>query len=163
MAELRIRLAAAADARRLAELRYEFRASLNQAVESEAEFLARAGPWMAQRLSATGSWRCWVAERDGEVIGHLWLQLIEKVPNPAPELESHAYITNVYVRPVARGEGIGQALVEAALEYCREQHVDSVILWPTQQSRTLYARNGFAVPSDIMQAVLDEGRNLDPG
>lgn len=156
-----VRRASAADADSLARLRYEFRASLDAATETEAAFSARAAPWMRARLAAADPWHCWVVEGEhGEVAGHLWLQLIEKVPNPAPELEQHAYITNVYIRPEQRGSGAGQALMDAALGFCRDQRVDSVILWPTAKSRTLYARNGFAIRDDIMEAILDGGRHL---
>jgi GNAT superfamily N-acetyltransferase len=115
---------------------------------------------MAERLAPDSAWRCWVAEADGAASGHLWLQLIEKVPNPGPELEVHGYITNVYVSPALRGSGTGQALMEAALAFCRERGVDSVILWPTERSRTLYARHGFVEPRDMMELVLDPGRDL---
>ncbi len=155
-----MRAATPEDALDLSRMRYEFRAGMNAAVESEAEFVERCAPWMSARLRGEGGWRCWVAEEGGQVAGHLWLCLIEKVPNPAPELEQHAYITNVYVRPEGRGEGAGKALMEAALAFCRENRVDSVILWPTERSRTLYARHGFAVPEDMMEAVLDTGRDL---
>ena len=155
-----IRLATGADAPALARLRFEFRAALNEAVETEDVFLARAIPWMAERLGDATSWRCWVAEDGGTIVGHLWLQLIEKIPNPAAELEWHGYITNVFVHPEARGSGLGAALMETALAFCRERGVDSVILWPTARSRTLYARHGFAVRDDIMEAVLDDGRHL---
>ena len=145
----------------MARLRFEFRAALNAATETEDEFVARAAPWMRSRLTAGQPWHCWVVEAEGgEIAGHLWLQLIEKVPNPAPELEMHAYITNVYVRPAQRSSGAGQALMDAALAFCREERVDSVVLWPTARSRTLYARNGFAVRDDIMEAILDDGRHL---
>ena len=157
----RVRRATGDDANALALLRYEFRASVNAATEAEAAFLARAAPWMRVRLDGEGPWHCWVVEDDaGLVAGQLWLQLIEKVPNPLPEREQHAYITNVYVGPDQRGTGAGQALMDAALEFCRERGVDSVILWPTARSRTLYARNGFAVRDDIMEAILDDGRQL---
>ncbi|MEO6042970.1 MAG: GNAT family N-acetyltransferase [Tepidiformaceae bacterium] len=150
-----------ADADSLARLRYEFRASIDEATEPEAAFMARAVPWMRDRLASAGPWHCWVVEDlGGGVDGHLWLQLIEKIPNPASELEHHAYITNVYVRPEQRGTGAGQALMDAALAFCREQRVDSVILWPTARSRTLYARNGFTVRDDVMEAILDDGRHL---
>jgi GNAT superfamily N-acetyltransferase len=132
---------------------------MNEPVESEVDFIARCAPWMRERLSA-GSWRCWVAETDGEIVGHLWLHLIEKVPNPVPELEQHAYVTNVYVRTSARSSGLGAELMEAAMGYCRGEGVDSVILWPTPRSRSLYARYGFGSPDDMMEAVLDEGRDL---
>ena len=155
-----IRLAIAADAHELARMRYDFRAAQNPPVESREEFAARCAPWMAARLGRESDWRCWVAEGPAGVVGHLWIQLIEKIPNPAPELEFHAYITNVYVAPESRGSGLGRQLMEAALAFCRESGVDSVILWPTSRSRTLYARHGFTVPDDIMEAVLDPGRDL---
>lgn len=155
-----IRRATPGDAPILAAMRYAFRAAQNPAVESEQEFVARCAPWMRDRLGPAAAWRCWVAEQDSAIIGHLWLQLIEKIPNPAPELEQHAYITNVYVAPESRGGGAGALLVEAALAFCREQRVDSVILWPTDRSRPLYARHGFIEPSDILELVLDENRDI---
>ena len=161
MPDVSIRLAAPDDAATLARMRHAFRASLGVAVEDEATFVARATAWMTQRLGeAGGPWRCWVAVHDGVIAGHLWLQTIEKIPNPIVELERHAYITNVFVDEALRGAGIGQRLMDAALAFCREQGVDSVILWPTSRSRTLYARNGFAVRDDIMEANLDDGRDV---
>lgn len=153
-------MASPADAQALAGLRYDFRAAMNEATEDREAFVERCAEWMSRRLQTGTPWRCWVAEDVGAVVGHLWLQIIEKVPNPAPELESHAYITNVYVDPAARGSGLGERLIDVALAFCREQRVDSVILWPTAKSRTLYARHGFAEPHDMLEAILDPGRDL---
>ena len=157
---MEIRLAAAGDAPTLARMRFEFRATMNQASESEDSFIARCALWMSVRLEPGSPWRCWVADQAGVIVGHLWLQLIEKIPNPAPEQEQHGYITNVYVDPAVRGGGIGRLLMEAALQFCRENDVDSVILWPTERSRTLYARHGFEVPNDMMEAILHSGRDI---
>ncbi len=158
---LAIRPASAADAGALARLRWEFRAALNEATEDEAGFIDRCGEWMAARLGPASDWRCWVVETAArEIAGNLWLQMIEKVPNPAPELEHHGYITNVYVATELRGSGAGELLLETALAWCRERGVDSVVLWPTARSRTLYARHGFAVRDNIMEAILDPGRDI---
>lgn len=154
----RCRLALPSDATALAALRYEFRAGLGAPTESAETFIARCTPWMAERLANPSPWLCWVLETEGAIAGNLWLQLIEKVPNPVDEREYHAYITSVYVRPEARGAGGGEQLVTVALAWCREQGVDSVILWPTARSRTLYARHGFAVRDDLLEAILDPGR-----
>ena len=157
---MEIRLASAADAHDLARMRFDFRAGQNNPVETREAFAVRCAPWMAARLGPESVWRCWVAADGQTIVGHLWLQLIEKIPNPVPELERHGYITNVYVDPSARGSGVGADLVRAALAYCREARVDSVILWPTERSRPLYARHGFALPEDMLEAVLDTGRDL---
>ena len=149
-----IRLATAADARRLAALRYEFRAALDPVNEDEAAFVARCGVWMHTRLQAPCGWHCWVAEQSHTVIGHLWLQLIEKIPNPVDEPESHAYITNVYVQPAARNQGLGARLLQTALDWSRAQAVETVLLWPTAQSRSLYARHGFGVREEVLSLPL---------
>lgn len=104
---------------------------------------------MRTALGPHGRWRAWLAEREGVVVGNIWLQVIEKIPNPVVEPESHAYLSNLYVVPEARG-GVGQALLDAALAHCRAIHAHSVILWPTDGSRTLYARAGFTTPREIL-------------
>jgi GNAT superfamily N-acetyltransferase len=150
----RLRLATHEDARALARLRWEFRSSIAEPDENEADFTARCERWMASRLGASdGSdvWRCWVAEVGEELVGCLWLQTVEKIPNPTPEPERHAYITNVYVRPRSRGSGIGSALVAEAIAWCRASHLDSAFLWATPESRSLYGRHGFDIPERVME------------
>jgi GNAT superfamily N-acetyltransferase len=147
-----IRRATPADAAQLARLRYEFRTSLRRAAQSLESFIPRCTAWMLERL-ASSTWLCWVAESGGAIVGHAWLDIIEKIPNPGPEDELHAYITNVYVRDELRNQGIGARLLDAALSYCKANRVDSVILWPTERSRSLYERHGFARADNVMLAV----------
>jgi GNAT superfamily N-acetyltransferase len=144
-----IRPATPADALALARLRYEFRASSGEAIEREREFVGRCAGWMAERLGGGGAWRCWVAEDEAQLIGGVWLQLIEKIPNPAPEPERHGYVTNLFVREGARGRGVGSALLTAALDCCAACGVHAIILWPSEKSRPLYQRHGFSAPADL--------------
>jgi len=145
-----IRVATSRDAGELARLRYEFRASERSASEPREPFIERCTAWMRERLGEA-SWRCFVAVANGAIVGHVWLHVIDKVPNPGgDEPERHIYLTNLYVQPAARG-GVGSALMAAAVEWCRTQEVDTVILWPTERSRTLYGRYGFR-PADAIMA-----------
>ena len=156
-AHINVRLATAADARELAQSRYDFRSAKGPAQENEVEFVERCALWMKERLREGSPWRCWIAEQEEqEPVGHLWAQLIEKIPNPASELEHHAYITNFYVREGARGSGIGTMLLSAALDWCRAGEVHAVILWPTERSRPLYLRHGFAVREDLLELILGD-------
>jgi GNAT superfamily N-acetyltransferase len=145
-----LRAAVPSDAEALARLRFAFRADLEAPAEAEAAFLARCLPWMASRL-ASGPWRSWVLEQSGELVGTVWLQLLEKLPNPAAEPEWHGYISSLFVRPEARGHRLGSRLLAAALAECDRRGCDAVLLWPTPRSRSLYQRHGFAVRDDLLE------------
>jgi GNAT superfamily N-acetyltransferase len=151
LSEVSIRLAQPKDAPALARLRYEFRASQDAPVEAEADFVARCTTWMETRLVPGGSWRCWLAEESGRLVGTVWLHLIEKLPNPVGEAESHGYVSSLYVDPSMRGRGLGSQLLASCLRACMAERVDAVILWPTPRSRSLYERHGFAVHQDLFE------------
>lgn len=144
-----IRRAEPADAAALAELRWEFRAGRDPAVEDHQVFIDRCREWMARELAAQ-SWRAWIAVQEGHAIGQVWINLIHKVPNPIAERERHAYLSNLYVQPSARG-GVGTALLETALAWARAHGVDCVVLWPSALSVTLYQRHGFRRDADVME------------
>jgi GNAT superfamily N-acetyltransferase len=139
----RIRQAQAGDAPALAALRYSFRKSIGEPSEDRDLFVGRCQLWMEQRLTGAGPWHVWVAEGEDGLWGHLWLQAIEKIPNPVEELELHAYVTNFYVVPDRQELGIGTRLLETALDWAKENDVDALFLWPTDRSRSLYLRHGF--------------------
>ena len=146
---IEIRAAAVADARALAELRWEFRTSGYDPNETHDVFVRRCTAWMLRELQRS-SWQAWVAVDHEEILGQVWLFAVEKIPNPIAELEKLAYVSNLYVRPSARG-GIGTRLLERALEWCRANQIDRVVLWPTTRSITLYRRHGFARDADVME------------
>ena len=150
-AEFRVRRATPADAAELARMRYGFRVELDAPVESEAAFRERCARWMIGQLGPAGRWRCWVAVLGTTLVGSVWLQLIEKLPNPVGHPGFHGYVSSVYVVPELRNAGIGSALLEACLAEADVLELDAVFLWPTERSRRLYQRYGFAVPDDLLE------------
>ena len=165
-----VREAAPDDADVLAQLRWDFRAALGAPTEDEAGFVARCAAWMRVRLAAGDAWRAWVATTSattgaGRIVGTLWVERIEKMPNPTDEPEAHAYVTNAYVRPAYRGARIGEALLAAAMRWCESAGVHAAILWPTEQSVPLYARHGFHAPEALLEREFARGpaRSLPRG
>src|SRR5438105_988874 len=119
-----IRAATPHDAPALAELRWEFRAGREPAAEDHDAFIVRCSAWMARELAGP-RWRAWVAVDRDRIVGQVWTDLIEKLPNPVGECERHAYLSNLYVQPSARG-GIGTQLLETALQWASENGIDRV-------------------------------------
>lgn len=155
-----IRRAVASDAIALARLRYEFRASLGEPVESEAAFIARCAAWMIAQLDRADGWRAWVAVAT-DVEGMIWSFSIPKIPNPLDEAERHTYISSFYVRSERRGAGIGTALLRQCLADGDANGTDVAFLWPTPASREWYRRNGFSSNDDLMQRRTPDGERLD--
>ena len=161
--QVRIRMAAAADAPALAASRYRFRTTFDAphpaapdvAFESEAAFVARAAPLISRFLGA-GRWQAWIAERDGRICGHLFLQLIEKMPNPDPrEPERLGYLTSFFVEPELRDRAVGSALMEELEAFALHSGVEKIlIVGTTQRSRSLYARRGYASSADLLQKLV---------
>ena len=148
MGSVTYRVAKAKDCAALAANRYDFRVELDPATEPKAKFVRRCAAWMKTQLRQ-GRWRGWLATTDGRVIGHVWVALIEKIPNPVGEPERHAYISNCYVVPEMRNRAIGARLLKQALAWCKAKGTDSIILWPTRRSRSFYLKCGFEPSTHI--------------
>ena len=153
-ADVTIRLASPADAALLARLRFELRASMHQTPEDETAFVERCTRWMSERLASDNRWRCWLAEYERELAGSIWVQLVEKIPNPIAAPESYVYLTNFFVRPEHRSKGVGSKLLAEALVWSRAMNAELVLLWPTERSKPLYKRHGFVPADDFMELVL---------
>ena len=152
MARVRIRLVTSSDSHALADLRYRFRTEIESATEPKPRFVRRCASWMKKRFrSRSCGWRCWVLDDGKRLLGHVCVQLFEKVPNPVNEPEFHAYVTNFYVVPEMRSQGLGKRLLNKALSWCRAEGIDAVILWATPGSKSLYRRCGLVKPSDIFE------------
>jgi len=144
----RVRLATPNDAEELARLRWSFRVEHGTPVSRTfEEFLDEFRPFAAEVLADGSPWRAWVAEHedDGRLVGCLWLQLVEKVPHPSRGRWERpiGYVTNVYVEPELRNDGLGSELMDAATAFAREREVSEVVVWPSERSVSFYRRAGF--------------------
>jgi GNAT superfamily N-acetyltransferase len=154
---IEIRTATIADAKALAELRWEFRGAQREPAESHDTFVRRCAVWMRHELPIDGAWKAWVAVDHHVIVGQVWLQTVAKIPNPYPlvEPERIAYLSNLFVRVDARG-GTGTRLLEAALAWCRENRIDRVVLWPSKRSVTLYVAHGFSQGGEVMELKIQK-------
>jgi DNA-binding MarR family transcriptional regulator/GNAT superfamily N-acetyltransferase len=82
--------------------------------------------------------RCWIAERDGERLGCVFL-----VKDAAPGV---ARLRLLMLEPASRGLGLGKRLVAQCVDFARAAGYREVVLWThavLTAARAIYAAQGF--------------------
>ena len=157
------RTAATADLPQLARMRWDFRTGPDEPppVVDRETFLEQCQAFLAEGL-ARGDWVYWVAVQGDQIaadneliVGHIFLHLFSSVPKPFQLESRYGYLTNVYIRPAYRNQGIGSELLRHVLRWARERELPFMIVSPSEASVPFYRRAGFTFETEFMEWFLE--------
>jgi GNAT superfamily N-acetyltransferase len=127
----------------------------------EREVVFTEADWQ-RRIAGGGSFLAYLPERDTAPAG---------IAGGFETEPGTIELVSMWVRPQARGQGVGQVLVEAVVGWARARGASRVHLWVTEtnsRARLLYERCGFRptaerqpLPSDAGVTEMGMERSLD--
>ena len=92
----------------------------------------------------------WVVKSsDGRVAGGgcVWLQSVQ--PRPHRETMVQPYLLSMYTEPEFRRRGVASTVVKEAIEWCRRNKYERLMLHASETGRKVYGKLGFKRTSEM--------------
>jgi ribosomal protein S18 acetylase RimI-like enzyme len=109
---------------------------------------AKCRGWLLRKMEL-GEYLAWLATApDGAIVAGTGLWLMDWIPHMVGG-GVRGNILNVYTEVEFRRRGLARELIDAAMQWCRANGVDVVVLHASPDGRRLYESMGFAATNEM--------------
>ncbi len=122
--------------------------------EMRAALRAENERYLREALQAESFLMCFIEDGTGKRIGCGGIVFHDELPSPDFPHGKSAFIMNVYVRPEARHQGAGSALITWLIDAAHSRGCEKIYLESTIEAAPLYRELGF---HDALGYMLYEG------
>ncbi|MBC7811948.1 MAG: GNAT family N-acetyltransferase [Burkholderiales bacterium] len=105
--------------------------------------------WLKEKMTNDDYMGWVIVNEKHEVVASVGLWLREWIVNPNDLSGLQGHVMNVYTHPDYRRRGFSRTLMNALIDWCNEQGLNTVLLHPTNDSISLYQSMGFE-PDNLM-------------
>jgi len=105
--------------------------------------------WLLERMNS-GDYHAWlVTAPDGSIAAGAGLWLMDWSPHMIGNGVQRGNILNVYTSETFRRRGLARQLMQAVLDWCGENQIDTIILHASPSGRDLYESMGFTPTNEM--------------
>jgi GNAT superfamily N-acetyltransferase len=113
-----------------------------------------------QQMFGRGDYVGWLASPSNEperIVAGGGVQIREVPPHPVARPDGQvdivsgrqAIVQNVFTEPKWRRQGLAALLINAIIDWCRQQGIKSLVLHASDQGRSLYEQLGFVATTEM--------------
>jgi ribosomal silencing factor RsfS len=101
------RIANKQDISQLVEMRWNFKMENKEEYNicDKQEFINECEGFFKKGLEE-GNWTHWIVVDEADIVSHISINHIRKIPKSSKLYDEYGYVTNVYTKPSYRGKGI---------------------------------------------------------
>ncbi len=116
---------------------------------------AKCHAWLRTRMNS-GEYLAWLAIAPrGSIVAGAGLWLMDWIPHMIGR-SPRGNILNVYTVPEFRRRGLARELVNCAMQWCRSNGVDVIVLHASSEARRLYESIGFVATNEMRITLSDK-------
>ena len=110
---------------------------------------ARFRVWLADHMNA-GDYLAWlITAAGGSIAAGTGLWLMDWPPHMIGKSARRGNILNVYTSSEFRRKGLARELMRTAVQWCRENGIDTIILHASPAGKDLYESMGFSATNEM--------------
>jgi GNAT superfamily N-acetyltransferase len=147
------RVATEDDVEALGHLRWAMEAERRECAHDRDEYM-RAYVRDVGPALASGLYRAWLAEADGEAVASVILITWIMPPAAGHLHRTRGYVSSVYTRTAFRRQGVARRLMELLITAAREDGIQKLMLGASAMGAPLYLSLGFEHSKDAMAMEL---------
>ena len=94
-----------------------------------------------------------LVEDNSKVIGGCGISSFRVPPKSSQPRGIFAYLSNMFVEPEYRRQGVGKMLIDFVVDFCREKQIGLLFLHASDKGLPLYKSNGFVSSEQLMHRL----------
>lgn len=145
---MKIRMATTSDSKWILHHRIEMFKDMGESEESLSETTKLTEEYLESDW--TKDYLYFLVEDGTTVIGGCGISTFRIPPQLSQPTGTYAYLSNMFIEPEYRGKGVGRALLDHVVEYCRSEQIGFLFLHASDEGLPLYKSAEFVSSERLM-------------
>ena len=101
-----------------------------------------------------GNCKAWVFKNGNQLAASGAISIVSYAPVPNDTNHIIAYLHSMYTEKDFRGRKYAKSIIERAIQYCKENGINRVVLNTSDDGKPVYEKVGFVLSAETMQLLI---------